>query len=58
MTDKTKSGFSATKLLETEDGKISYDDSGDLDNNKPIIICVPGIGDLKEQVCFQLYSFL
>lgn len=42
----------ATKFLETEEGKISFDDSGERnpDSTKPLVICVPGIGDLKEQV--------
>ena len=40
---------SVTRILKLADGQIAYDDSG---GGGPVIICVPGIGDVRGQYRF------
>jgi len=49
-----------TLYLEKEDGRISFDDTGDTNTNidKPVLIGVPGIGDLRGQYRFLKNLFL
>jgi pimeloyl-ACP methyl ester carboxylesterase len=39
----------SAQILKLHDGQIAYDDSG---GNGPIVICVPGLGDLRQQYRF------
>src|SRR5580692_1226207 len=39
----------ATQFLKLPDGQIAYDDSG---GTGPLIICVPGLGDVRQQYRF------
>src|SRR5260370_28163179 len=39
----------SAQMLKLHDGRIAYDDSG---GNGPIVICVPGLGDLRQQYRF------
>lgn len=40
---------SATQMLKLADGEIAYDDTG---GDGPVVICVPGIGDVRAQYRF------
>ncbi|HYL59122.1 MAG TPA: alpha/beta hydrolase [Candidatus Acidoferrales bacterium] len=40
---------SATQMLKLADGAIAYDDSG---GDGPLVVCVPGIGDVRAQYRF------
>jgi pimeloyl-ACP methyl ester carboxylesterase len=42
-------GAAATQFLKLPDGQIAYDDSG---GTGPLVICVPGLGDLRQQYRF------
>lgn len=39
----------STQFLKLPDGQIAYDDSG---GNGPLVICAPGLGDVREQYRF------
>ena len=44
----------SAQMLKLHDGLIAYDDSG---GNGPIVICVPGLGDLRQQYRFLAPRF-
>lgn len=44
-----------TQLLELPDGKLAYDDSG---NDGPLLIMVPGMGDLRSEYRFVAPQFV
>ena len=39
----------ATRMLKLRDGSLAYDDSG---GSGPLVLCVPGMGDVREQYRF------
>ena len=39
----------ATQFLKLPDGQIAYDDTG---GTGPLVICVPGLGDMRQQYRF------
>ena len=51
-----------TKYVDVIDNrKVSYEDSedGDLNKQNPVLICIPGIGDLRSEVfigCTPFYQ--
>lgn len=47
--DSAASPGPSTQMLKLHDGRIAYDDSG---GNGTIVICVPGLGDLRQQYRF------
>jgi pimeloyl-ACP methyl ester carboxylesterase len=48
-TDANANAMPSPQRLKLHDGQIAYDDSG---GYAPIIICVPGLGDLRQQYRF------
>jgi pimeloyl-ACP methyl ester carboxylesterase len=47
--DQTSGGAPSTQFLKLPGGQIAYDDTG---GTGPIVICVPGLGDMRQQYRF------